>query len=1067
MLKQSVLGLGLMAIASLSSAQDIQLFRTPSVNSSGTTIAFSYQGDIWTVPKSGGTATRLTVHEAYENMPLFSPDGKMIAFTGERYGNNDVYVMPVEGGVPTRLTLSSAPDMVSSWKGNSDIVFSTAREYRQIERPLEVYQISAKGGTEMRVLDAVGFDPVYSPNGRFLAFVRGDINPVVREDYTGPSNREIWIYDTKSKSYTKLDLFDTNDAYPQWKDDNTLLFMSSEKGTYNLYSIGLDANGKQVGKPSVLTSNKEYGIRYYSAAGSHVVYELNDAIYYLNVGTPNAKPSKVAISIRADERFDPTETSTNRSGADEYAVSPNGKKVAFTLRGEIFIRETKKDKSRSVNVSESAFRDMNPNWLNDSVLVFVSDRLDSNFEIYAVKSSDKNETDLFKTLKREVVRITKSKEDESNPVTSPSGKKLAYNVGRGKLIVAEVEKDLDLAKSKTLLDGWATASDIAWSPDDKYLAYSLPDLTFNEEVFIHAADNSSKPVNVTMHPRTDAAPFWSADGSKLGFTSERNNLSFDIWFAWLKKSDYERSKSDWDEDDSDDDKKPAKGKKGEVKPVEIDFDGIHERLVQVTSASGNETQFVISKDGDTFYFGAENSSTSGSDLYSVQWDGKKLKELTNGGSNPSRLSLDQDGKYVYYFKRGGSINRLDVKSSKSESLPYVAKMKVDYRAERGQIFDEAWRTIRDGFYDPNFHGYDWNALGKKYRPLAVSASTNADFADMFNFLLGELNASHMRLSAPDRAETQREQTGLLGAELMPVKNGMQVNRVIPNTPADKSTSKLMEGDVILAVNGEDVSDSKNFYGMLNGTVDEKTVLKVRSTNKKEREVVIRPTNSVRQDMYQEWVNDRKKLVEKYSKGRLGYIHIQGMNMPSFEVFERELTAAGYNKEALVIDVRYNGGGFTTDYLMSVLNYKQHAYTIPRGAAKDLEKEKSKFREYYPTGERLVYAAWTKPSIALCNEGSYSNAEIFSHAYKQLGIGTLVGVATNGSVISTGGRRLIDGSFVRLPFRGWYTKATDKNQELGPAIPDITVENNPDWISTENDAQLKRAVDELIKQLDKK
>ncbi|MEA5559538.1 S41 family peptidase, partial [Nodularia spumigena] len=214
------------------------------------------------------------------------------------------------------------------------------------------------------------------------------------------------------------------------------------------------------------------------------------------------------------------------------------------------------------------------------------------------------------------------------------------------------------------------------------------------------------------------------------------------------------------------------------------------------------------------------------------------------------------------------------------------------------------------------------------------------------------------------------------------------------------------------------------YTLLSGKVDERTVLSVRGKDKKEREVVIRPVSNVRQDLYEEWVSERKKLVEKYSNGRLGYIHIQGMNMPSFEVFERELTASGYGKEGLVIDVRYNGGGSTTDYLMAVLNYKQHAYTIPRGAVKDLEKEKSKFREYYPLGERLVFSAWTKPSIALCNEGSYSNAEIFSHAYKQLGIGKLVG------------------------------------------IPDVLVDNDPDWISTGNDAQLKRAVDELLKDLKK-
>jgi C-terminal processing protease CtpA/Prc len=576
-----------------------------------------------------------------------------------------------------------------------------------------------------------------------------------------------------------------------------------------------------------------------------------------------------------------------------------------------------------------------------------------------------------------------------------------------------------------------------------------------------------------MHPRYDGEPFWSADGSKLGFISERNNRNNDIWFVWLKKEDWERTKQDWEEKEpaekKDEKPKEDKAKKEEpkVKLIQIDFDKIHQRVVQVTNFPGNESGLAISKDGETFYYTAQSSTAKGRDLYSIKWDGKDLKEITKGGSNPGGISIDREGKYLYYVKQGGSINRHDLKADKSEALPYSAKMKIDYPIERFQIFEEAWRTIRDGFYDPKFHGYDWEALRDKYKELCLIASTNNDLRDMFNNMLGELNASHMAFITQERGETQKDATGLLGVELVPADGGMKVLRVIPGSPADKVTSKLFAGDLITAIDGNSYSTTNNFYELLNTKVDEKTLLAVKGSDGKEREVVIRPAASLRQLMYEEWVNERKKLVDKYSNGRLGYIHIQGMDFPSFEVFERELTAAGYGKEGLLIDVRYNGGGSTTDYLMTVLNYKQHAYTIPRGASKDPEKEKLKFRDYYPTGERLVFAAWMKPSIALCNEGSYSNAEIFSHAYKTLGIGKLVGYPTNGSVISTGGKALIDGSFVRLPYRGWYTKATDKNQELGPALPDIIVENSVDWIDKGVDEQLKRAVEELLKQIDGK
>ena len=1059
-------------------AEEKLLLRFPSLNNNGSLIAFSFQGDIWTVPSSGGKAVRLTVHDAYEAYPKFSPDGKQIAFSGARYGNNDIFVVSTEGGTPKRLTYHSSQDLISSWDNNGNIIFSTNREFNQIERPSEVYSISATGGTEKRILDAVGFDPIISQDGRFIAFVRGDINPIPRENYRGSSNRDIWLFDTKTKKYSRLTDFSANDIYPQWQDSRTLYFLSSNSGHYNLYKVKINDDGTSAGKPEQLTNFKDHSIRYFglSADGSTIVFEQNQNIFITK--SDKIDPHKVNVLINADDRLDPEEIKTFSGNMEDYIVSPNGKLICFVIRGEIFVKEADKDKSRSVNLSNNPARDISPAWLNDSTIVFTSDRENNNYELYLVKSSDKSQQNIFKSLKHAITKLTDTDADESDPVISGDGKKIAYARGTDKkqFVVAEISAEGKLSNEKILTEGWTTPNSVKWSPDNKWLSYSMDDLYFNTEVFIQAADNSSKPVNVTMHPREDSQPFWSADGSKLGFISARNNRSSDAWFVWLKKEDWEKTKSDWDEKETPkepaaakDDKPKENSKKDsvKVKPVKIDFDRIHERIAQVTNFPGDESNLIISKDGETFFYIGESSTAKGRDLYSIKWDGKDLKEITKGGSNPSNATMDKDGKYIYFMKRGGALSRYDIKGDKTEALPYSAKIKIDYAAEREQIFNEAWRTIRDGFYDPQFHGNDWNALGKKYHDLCVMASTSQDFRDMFNNMLGELNSSHMGFTAPERIETQKDATGLLGAELTPVENGMKVLRVIPNSPADKSSSKLYVNDIITSVNGTEINAAANFYELLNTTPDEKILLSVKDKDGKDREIAIRPVTSLRQLLYQEWVSNRKSLVEKYSNGRLGYIHIQGMDFPSFEVFERELTAAGYGKEGLLVDVRYNGGGSTTDYLMTVLNYKQHAYTIPRGASDNLEKDKLKFRDYYPIGERLVFAAWTKPSIALCNEGSYSNAEIFSHAYKTLGIGKLVGVPTNGSVISTGGKQLIDGSFVRLPGRGWFVKATDKNEELGPAVPDIIVQNDVDWIAKDSDSQLKAACDELLKEIDSK
>jgi len=305
---------------------------------------------------------------------------------------------------------------------------------------------------------------------------------------------------------------------------------------------------------------------------------------------------------------------------------------------------------------------------------------------------------------------------------------------------------------------------------------------------------------------------------------------------------------------------------------------------------------------------------------------------------------------------------------------------------------------------------------------------------------------------------------LIGVEVKTHERGLQITHIVPGSPADKTESRLSVGEVIVAVNGE-ATQGENLYQLLEGTVDERTLLEVEDADGKTREVVIRPTGSLRSEHYDAWVDKRKELTDQYSGGRLGYIHIQGMNWPSFERFERELMASGYGKEGIVIDVRFNGGGWTTDMLMAVLNVDQHAYTVPRGAAQDLEKEHPKFRDHYPYGERLPLSSWHGPSIALCNEASYSNAEIFSHAYKTLGIGKLVGKPTFGAVISTGGRGLIDGSYVRLPFRGWYVKATGENMEHGPAVPDYIVSNKPDSKAEGEDPQLEKAVEILLQQID--
>lgn len=1052
---------------------ETKIFRFPSLSPDGKTIAFSYQGDIWTVPSTGGQANRLTIHEAYESMPEFSPDGEKILFVTERNGNQDIYTINKDGSDLKRITFHSANDAEATWKGNNTIIFTTRRNYVSVERESEFHAIPASGGTPERFLDLLGSEPEVNGAHDLMAFVRGGCR-IEREAYRGPANRDIWLYNPNNQRFLEVTNDEGQDVKPQWGKSNELFFLSARNGKYNIHRTLVDLNANEVGPIEAVTNFNDEGIRHFdiSADGSTLVYIKGTDVKIMNL--TSGSTTDVNIGVTEDYRFDPIEHKTVNGNISDYDISPDEKLIAFTSGGDLFFKKNDKESERSINPLPKSSRETEVRWLNDETALFLSDR-NGNYDIFSIKSSDEDEPNIFKSFKWSIEPIFTSSSEEIAFELSPDKSQIAIIQEPGTLIIADIDSSGNITGNKTLLDGWATPSGVSWSPDNQWLAYSLEDLNFNEEIFIHKADNSIAPVNVSMHPRGDYNPVWSMDGSKLGFLSIRNNGDADVWFAWLNEKDWEKTKDDWEEMDDEpasskkDIKEDEEGKKEENDEPDlltIDLEGIHERLVQVTSLAGNEGDLIIDGKGEIFLFSTNNSGRQGSggkqEYKKVKWNGEDLENLMSDGGVGS-VKLDKKGENIFYLKRGRLAN-VNIKSGKSENLPFSAKMDINTKEYRQQVFDEAWRTLRDRFYDPNFHGQDWNALRQKYEPMALSASTDQDFRMLVNEMLGQVNASHMGLYGSGPEETQNERTGLLGIEVKPIPNGVQITHVIPESPADKEESKLNVGDIITSVNGEGLTEDLNFYSLLNQKVDERIMLEVQRSDGTMEEMIIRPTSSLSNERYEAWIDHNKALTDKYSGGKLGYIHIRGMNWPSFERFERELMASGYGKEGIVIDVRYNGGGWTTDMVMAVLNVRQHSYTVPRGATDNLDKNHKSFKEHYPYGERLPLSALTKPSVALCNEASYSNAEIFSHAFKTLGHGKLVGQPTFGAVISTGGRGLMDGSFVRVPFRAWYVKATEENMEWGPAVPDYIIENSPETLIKQEDDQLKKAVEVLLSEI---
>ncbi|MCV6629926.1 MAG: S41 family peptidase [Flavobacteriaceae bacterium] len=1025
--------------------------RQPALNADGSRLAFSYQGDIWTFDFNHKQYKRLTIHQGNDHSPVWNAEGNALVFSSNRFGNTNLFRIDANGGNLQQLTFYPSTDIAHSWNKDGKIVFQTKRISSGPEWDAQTYSISPAGGTPSKLIEAYGTAASLSPNGKFVAFVRGACR-TSREDYEGPAQKDIWIYNLATKQYHQITNSNKNEHSPKWDEQNQLYYIGAASGRYNIYKQSLTPSGSAQGNPKALSQQTKNGVAEYAVSGNGTIFYHTLFMMYTII---DGKQTQLTLDLDTDFRFDRTLAEQKSGNISEFSLSPNGKHIAYALEGEIFVKKNDKEQKHSNNISKDAYRDRWPVWLDDKTLAFVSDR-NGNFQIYTATSKD-SLVGLDRSLSVQLSQISKAKEDISNLVRSPDGKKLAYRVGRAVLKIADI-KDGKLKNHKTYSDSWASANGVSWSPDSKYIAYSQQDLDFDSEIFIQSISNPKEKINISMHPRSDSNPVWSADGKKLAFTSNRNGINYDVWMLWLQKADWEKTKTDHDlgayHQKTSDKKKDKKDKKKSVK-VQIDKDFIYDRLVQVTSLQDNEYNPIFDPSSEYLYFSATNPSNNRRGMFKVKWDGSKPKSIS--GTNDAYGFRENNGNL--YFLKGGRMSSLQPKSDKTTSLAHLARYTVDTRKRNQQVFEEGIRALTQGFYDPQFHGYDWDTLVKKYKPAVLNTASQQDFSYAFNLLLGQLNASHMgyRSSVPETLNNQN--IGLLGIETSHDYKGARIDYILPNSPADRGNVQLKVGDIIVAINGKKIERNTNFYSLFVQTANQEVLLELANG----KEVVVRTTNQTGASQYQAWVATRKKLVEQYSKGQLGYIHIQGMNMTSFERFERELKASGYGKKGIVIDVRYNGGGWTTDRLMAVLNVTQHAYTVPRGAAKDLKAENDKFRQHYPFNERAILSVNTKPTVALCNETSYSNAEIFSHAFKSLKLGKLVGQPTFGAVISTGGHGLQNG-YVRMPYRAWYVKESGLNMEHGPAVPDYLVSNPPGWKARGEDQQLQKAVEVLLEQI---
>jgi len=1025
--------------------------RTPALSPDGSILAFSYMGDIWQVPSQGGTAHRLTVHDSYDANPHFSPDGRWVAFNSLRTGSGDVYIVLVEGGEPTRLTFHSAEDEVVGWTPDSRNVLFISRRDTEFE---VLYQVNIDGTLPRKVTYDLTVDGSISPDGQWLAWERG-YNEWWRKHYRGSASLDIWIRPVAGGESRKLTNSAGNDMTPMWSPDGTTIYFVSERedSTANLWSVPRDASVD----PTRLTPFKGEWVRFASIAfdGSKIAFERGGEIWTYDVRAGTSAP--VDIQAPSDDKRNNIQRRNMTKHATEFAFSPDEKQLAFVVHGEVYCAPMKDDElEEPMRLTETPARESDLCWSDDGkILYFVSDR-NGNDDIFSTTSSDSDEEKLSESRKRTTSQLTSSFETEAHPRLSPDGKKLMYDKGSKVLWTMNV----DGSNQKAVMDQ-AQILHADWSPDSKWIAFSRPTHGHREDIYIVPADGG-EVVNVSRHANDDWHPLWTKDGKRLSFASRTDEGDYLIKYIWLTKEDWDKyNAGEFDKEEEKEEKAESKSegkseedkeKKVEQVTVKIDWKDIHRRIVTVTHVRGFYWNYDQSPDGKHYAF--PSSNFGGVNLWTVDWKGEHLRRLTKGNQFPDDIRWKKDNETVVFLGNQGTITTITDQDGASQSdLGFNVKLTVDWAAEQVQKFNEAWRLLYDGFYDDTFHGTDWKAMHEKYLLLLKAARTHSDVSDVLREMIGELSASHLGVYGGGDNDEEKIQTGYIGI-LYDEKyhgSGIKVTQVVSETPADRVESKINPGDYILSIDTVRITPDFNFYDLLNDKVGKKIDLVVADNpgGKKSRKITLEAIDfpTFRERKYEDWVTANRAMVDSLSGGRVGYLHIAAMGGDDYRRFMEDLFGEVWNKDAMVMDIRFNNGGSVHDQILTVLMRRRYGYTRNRG------QEVS-----YNSLDR-----WDKPIVLVINERCYSDGEIFPMGFKALGLGKVVGVPTFGAVIGTNDVDLIDGTGFRVPSAGWYDMR-GKDLENWGIEPDIYVDRPPEESLAGRDSQLERAVAELMKQL---
>jgi tricorn protease len=1162
----SVAAAAVLAAAS-ADAQTVNLPRYPAASPDGTVLTFSWRGDLWKVPGSGGAAVRLTANPSGEGRSAFSPDGASIVFDSDRDGGRNLFIMKSDGSAVRQLTFGESAILSGCGvdaSGRAVAYFESSRD-NDLYRATRPFMVPLDGGPVERVTDAFGGHPVATADGKAVLMERGG-SSWSRRAYQGPDQRDVWMLDRATGAFTQLTNWPGNDgwAFPAGGD----VVYLTDRGNGRSVNVWRKPMSGAAGDGGTQLTRFDDDVRELavSADGRTAFLTSWDGLFRLDLSKPGSAPVRLTVQGIEDEADRMRPRAVGRD-VSEAQLSPDGKTIALVAFGDVYVKGTE-ERSPFVRVTRTPARERDIAWMPDgSKLLFASD-MDGDDSIYEatvaatrgeLRSAFKEKTAPPKPAeeakpadtkpepaaepkaeepkadapkpedpkpaepnadapaaepakdgdakadgdaKTEPAKKDAPKKDEGarwadavrvdvkpfiaqpgvaerSPSPSPDGTRIAYRRDLRTLMV----RDVASGDEKELRTGFDQGIDWRWSPDGRMIAFSQNDPDFNSDVWIVPADGSTPPVNVSRHPDADGNPRWSADGKVLAFASTRVDNEADVYLVFLDKSleglqRFEldqyfkeageaakkkaaergaRGKGDGakkDDGKKDEEKKPE-AKKEEPKPLDLDDAWL--RLRRLTSMPGDEMDLELSPAGDRVYFMGGTGDAAG--LMSVAWSGGEAKKV---GPSGSIQQMTPAGDKLVLVARGGATV-VGLPGGDAKPVEFADTVDLDLSAQSDAKFREVARIMGSIFYNPSMNGCDWPKLTEKWAKLAANARTDEEFDYVANRFLGELNASHLGVRSPGSGGgAARFPVGQLGIRHMPAEGGFKVTDILRDGPATKGQTPLAVGDVIVAVDGKAVKPGMSIEEAFMGTLGRETVVRVMRVpaaggDAMELDAILVPSSSgeIRELSYQETLRRSREEVDRLSGGRIGYIHIASMDQPSLDAYERDLYAAAAGKDGLIVDVRNNGGGWTADRLLASIMIPPHAYTVPRGA------DPSR-KGHYPV-DRLFIQRYSQPMAMLCNEKSFSNAEITAHAFRTLKRGTLVGMQTYGGVISTGSASLVDGTTVRTPFRGWYLPdGTD--MELNGAKPDLVVPQTPEDECAGRDAQLEAAVKDLMGRL---